>query len=38
MLQVACVASKYEQLVRKGSVQGLDSPVCRPIPLPPFKT
>jgi pimeloyl-ACP methyl ester carboxylesterase len=33
-----CVASKYEQLVRRGSVQGLDSPACPPIPLPPFKT
>jgi hypothetical protein len=33
-----CVASKYEQLVRRGSVQGLDSPACPPVPLPPFKT
>jgi pimeloyl-ACP methyl ester carboxylesterase len=34
----ACVASKYEHLVRSGSVQGLDSPACPPIPLPPFET
>jgi pimeloyl-ACP methyl ester carboxylesterase len=33
-----CIASKYEQLVRSRSVQGLDSPACPPIPLPPFKT
>ena len=34
----SCVARKYEQLVRSGSVQGLDSPGCPPIPLPRFKT
>ena len=33
-----CVARKYEQLVRSGSVQGLGSPSCPAIPLPPFKT
>jgi pimeloyl-ACP methyl ester carboxylesterase len=33
-----CVARKYEQLVRSGSVRGLNSPSCPPIPLPPFKT
>jgi pimeloyl-ACP methyl ester carboxylesterase len=33
-----CVARKYEQLVRSGSVRGLNSPTCPPIPLPPFKT
>jgi pimeloyl-ACP methyl ester carboxylesterase len=33
-----CVARKYEQLVRNGSVRGLNSPGCPPIPLPPFKT
>lgn len=33
-----CVARKDEQLVRSGSVRGLDSPGCPPIPLPPFKT
>jgi pimeloyl-ACP methyl ester carboxylesterase len=33
-----CVAGKYEQLVRSGSVRGLNSPSCPPIPLPPFKT
>ena len=33
-----CVARKYEQLVRSGSVQGLNSPSCPPIPPPPFKT
>ena len=32
-----CVAQKYEQLVRTGSIQGLNSPSCPPIPLPPFK-
>jgi len=34
----SCVAGKYEQLVRSGSVRGLDSPGCPAIPLPPFKT
>lgn len=34
----SCVAGKYEQLVRSGSVRGLDSPDCPPVPLPPFKT
>ena len=34
----SCVARKYEQLVRSGSVQGLDSPGCPPIPPPRFKT
>jgi pimeloyl-ACP methyl ester carboxylesterase len=34
----ACVARKYEQLVRSGSVRGLNSPSCPPIPLPNFKT
>jgi len=34
----SCVARKYEQLVRSGSVRGLDSPGCPPIPLPRFKT
>ena len=33
-----CVARKYEQLVRSGSVRGLNSPSCPPIPPPPFKT
>jgi pimeloyl-ACP methyl ester carboxylesterase len=33
----SCVARKYEQLVRSGSVRGLDSPGCPPIPLPTFK-
>ena len=33
-----CVARKYERLVRSGSVRGLNSPSCPPIPLPPFKT
>ena len=33
-----CVARKYEQLVQSGSVRGLSSPSCAPIPLPPFKT
>jgi len=33
-----CVAREYEQLVRSGSVQGLGSPSCPAIPLPPFKT
>jgi hypothetical protein len=34
----ACVARRYEQLVRSGSVRGLGSPSCPPIPVPPFKT
>lgn len=34
----ACVARKYEQLVRTGSIRGLNSPSCPPISLPPFKT
>jgi pimeloyl-ACP methyl ester carboxylesterase len=34
----SCVAGKYELLVRSGSVRGLKSPSCPPIPLPPFKT
>jgi pimeloyl-ACP methyl ester carboxylesterase len=33
-----CVARKYEQLVRSGSIRGLNSPSCPPVPLPPFKT
>ncbi len=33
----SCVARKYEQLVRTGSIRGLDSPSCPPIPLLPFK-
>jgi pimeloyl-ACP methyl ester carboxylesterase len=33
-----CVARKYRQLVRSGSVRGLGSPSCPPIPVPPFKT
>ena len=33
----SCVARKYEQLVRTGSIRGLNSPSCPPIPLPPFK-
>ena|SRR5579863_10308581 len=33
-----CIARKYEQLVRSGSVKGLNSPSCPPIPRPPFKT
>jgi len=33
-----CVARNYERLVRSGSVRGLNSPSCPPIPLPPFKT
>jgi pimeloyl-ACP methyl ester carboxylesterase len=32
-----CVARKYAQLVRSGSVRGLSSPSCLPTPLPPFK-
>jgi pimeloyl-ACP methyl ester carboxylesterase len=33
-----CVARKYEQLVRSGSLGDLKLPSCPPIPLPPFKT
>jgi hypothetical protein len=32
-----CVAGKYAQLVRSGSVRGLSSPGCRPTPVPAFK-
>jgi pimeloyl-ACP methyl ester carboxylesterase len=32
-----CVARKYEQLVRSGSVRELKSPSCPPMPLPSFK-
>jgi pimeloyl-ACP methyl ester carboxylesterase len=33
-----CVAGKYEDLVRRGSVAGLQTTACPAIPLPPFKT
>jgi pimeloyl-ACP methyl ester carboxylesterase len=33
-----CVAGKYEQLVRSGTVRALNSPSCPSMPLPSFKT
>jgi pimeloyl-ACP methyl ester carboxylesterase len=32
-----CVAREYQQLVRSGSIRGLNAPSCPPIPLPDFK-
>ena len=33
-----CVGKIYEQFVRSGSVQGLQTSQCDPVPRPPFKT
>lgn len=33
-----CVSSLYQQLVRRGAVEGPANPSCEPTPRPPFKT
>jgi len=33
-----CVGKGYEQFVRSGSVHGLQTSQCEPVPRPPFKT